>query len=457
MNSFVLELKLFFGERTSVLLCVVLGALLFHAHRNGQAAQERAHEQASELRRAEAEWGEQVQSVLAVQAVDPRQIAQRPSLAVLPPAPLATLAVGQSDLLPAHAEVSVFRAETPSAARTELENPSRLLAGRFDLAFVLIWLFPLLLLAAVHDLCAGDRESGTLRMVLAQGTSPRAWLLRRALARGLPLIALAALATLFTGEQGDAREADERAGHAARVVVAYGLFWLALAALVNTFARSAATAATALGACWVLFVLVLPTLLNLAVESLHPSPSRAELVAEARAASSEAEKRGLELVSSFYKDHPELAPPGLQADMLSRFLAVQDEVGRAMAPVKQRFDEALREQQGVVERWRFLSPAIAAHEALTDLAGTGYWRYRAFEQQVAEFKQRVLAFYEPKFHRREPLQKADLPHIPSFTFVEEPRASWATRVNLGLAGILALALLAALVAGARLSPTRLAL
>jgi ABC-2 type transport system permease protein len=225
---------------------------------------------------------------------------------------------------------------------------------------------------------------------------------------------------------------------------------------VNTFARSAATAATALGACWILFVLVLPTLLNLVVESLHPTPSRAELVAEARAAASEAEKRGLELVSSFYKDHPELAPPGLQADMLSRYLAVQDEVGRAMAPVKQRFDSALLEQQRVVERWRFLSPAIAANEALTDLAGTGYWRYRAFEQQVAEFKQRVLAFYEPKFHRREPLQKSDLPHIPSFSFVEEPRASWTTRVNLGLVGILALTLLATLAAGARLSPTRLA-
>jgi len=456
MNSFLLELKLFFGERASVLLLVVFGALLFHGLRNGQAADERARTQAAELRQAEQQWGDEVQGVLAVREVDARQVAQRPSIALLPPAPLTALAIGQSDLSPAHAEVSVFRAETPAATRTELENPSRLMAGRFDLAFVLIWLFPLLLLAAVYDLCAGDREAGTLRMVLAQGASPRAWMLRRALARGLPLITLATLATVFAGEHGDAREADERAGYAARVVIAYGLFWLALAALVNTFARTAATAATALGASWVVFVLVLPTLLNLVVESLHPSPSRAELVAEARAAASEAEKRGLELVSSFYRDHPELAPPGLQADMLSRHLAIQDEVGRAMAPVKQRFDSALHEQQRVVERWRFLSPAIAANEALTDLAGTGYWRQRAFEQAVTAFKERVLAFYEPKFHRREPLQKADLPHIPSFSFVEEPRASWTTRVNLGLVGILALTLLATLAAGVRLSPTRLA-
>jgi len=457
MNSFVLELKLFFSERVSWLLLVVFGAALYHGMQNGSAAHERARDGNEELRSAEFEWGLQVQGVLESQSIDPRQVAQRPSVALLPPAPLGALAIGQSDLLPAHEEISVFRAEKTSAASTELENPSRLMAGRFDLAFVLIWLFPLLLLAAVYDLCAGDREAGTLRMVLAQGTSPRVWMLRRALARGLPLIALAAVATLFTGESSDATDAGARAGFAALVVIAYGLFWLALAALVNTYARSASTAATALGASWVLFVLVLPTLLNIVVESLHPSPSRAELVAEARAAASDAEKRGLEIVSSFYKDHPELAPPGMQADMISRLLAIQEDVGRAMEPVKERFDTAVLDQQRVVERWRFASPAIAAHEALTDLSGTGYWRYRAFQDQVGVFKEQVLAFYGPKFHKRLPLQKSDLPNIPSFTFVEEPRSSWTARVILGITGILLLALLAGFVASARLSPTRLAL
>ncbi|MFT7665127.1 MAG: ABC-2 type transport system permease protein [Planctomycetota bacterium] len=319
-----------------------------------------------------------------------------------------------------------------------------------------VWLLPLFLLAATFDLCAGDREAGTLRMVLAQGTSARLWIARRALARGIPLLALSTLAIVAAGRVTDAEGLETRLFLAVAVVLAYGLFWLAIAALVNTFARSAASAATAVGAIWVIFVLVLPTLLNVVVENLHPSPSRAELVAEARAASGEAEQRGNEVLASFYRDHPELAPPDMQADMMSRVLAVQEEVGRAMDPVRARFAEAIRKQQGLVDLWRFASPAISVHEALADLAGTGYWRHRAFQEQVEVFKKDLSAFYSPKFHKREPLTKADIPNIPSFWFVEEAPALWRGRVTTGLIGILALALLAAVVAGLRLSPRQLA-
>lgn len=138
------------------------------------------------------------------------------------------------------------------------------------------WLLPLFLLACAYDLCAGDRETGALRMVLAQGTSPWRWIGQRALVRGAPMLVLACLATILAGMIGDQGGLESRVLLALAVVVAYGLFWVAIAALVNGFARSAAAAATAAGALWVVFVLVLSTLLNIAVESLHPSPARSE-------------------------------------------------------------------------------------------------------------------------------------------------------------------------------------
>ncbi|MBL8862341.1 MAG: DUF3526 domain-containing protein [Planctomycetes bacterium] len=455
MKSFGLELKLLFADRATWGLLVVFVATLVYGLVNGAEAGARARDNAEAVQRDAFEWNRQVREVLERQSLDPRQVAGRPTSALLPPAPVPALAVGQSDLLPSVEQVSLWRLEKPSEGRAELENPSRLMAGRFDLAFVLVWLFPLFLLAAAYDLCAGDRESGTLRMALAQGASPRRWIALRALARGTPILALAVAATLFAGSSGTAPDAGQRGALAALVVLAYGLFWLAVAAVINGFARSAAAAAMAAGTIWVVFVLVVPTLLNVVVESLHPAPSRAELVAEARAAASDAEKRGNELISSFYRDHPELAPPGMQADMMSRMLAVQDEVGRAMEPVKERFDEAILAQQQVVDRWRFASPAIATHEALTELAGTGYWRHRAFREQVEAFKGAVHAYYSPKFHKRVPLTKADLPHFPRFEFAEEPASVWRARVLAGVAGILALALACGIWAATRLSPQKL--
>ena len=77
--------------------------------------------------------------------------------AVLPPTALATLAVGQSDLLPSYVKMTSDAKETVLAT-TELENPQRLLTGRFDLAFVLIYLYPLLILALTFNLLSSEKE-----------------------------------------------------------------------------------------------------------------------------------------------------------------------------------------------------------------------------------------------------------------------------------------------------------
>ena len=454
-HLFRLELRLLARERAAWVLLALFAAALGYGLWNGGRVAGRQREAAAAIAQDTETFQAQVRQHLGQQAIDPKAIAGRGTMAVLPPAPLPLLATGQSDLSPGHESVVLWRLAASGDTRSELENPSHLLAGRFDLAFVLVWLFPLFLLALVYDLMAGDRESGTLRLALAQGVTPWRWMILRALARALPMLMLAALGTLAAGFFGGSGGTGLRLMLALAVVLAYGLFWVALAIAVNAVARSAASAATSLGAAWVLLVLVAPTLLNVTVETLYPTPSRPELVAAGRKASGEAEKRGGELLNSFYRDHPELAPPGQQADFAAQHLTVQSEVGRAVEPVRQKFDEQLARQQTAVGQWRFLSPAIAMHEALTDLAGTGYWRHRAFRDQVTAFKKSVSDFYTPKIHKRETLTMADFERLPRFVFREEPTGAWMNRSGAGLAGMLAFAFVLAGLAMVNLRPARL--
>ena len=454
-HLFRLELRLLARERAAWVLLALFAAALGYGLWNGGRVAGRQREAAAAIAQDTETFQAQVRQHLGQQAIDPKAIAGRGTMAVLPPAPLPLLATGQSDLSPGHESVVLWRLAASGDTRSELENPSHLLAGRFDLAFVLVWLFPLFLLALVYDLMAGDRESGTLRLALAQGVTPWRWMILRALARALPMLMLAALGTLAAGFFGGSGGTGLRLMLALAVVLTYGLFWVALAIAVNAVARSAASAATSLGAAWVLLVLVAPTLLNVTVETLYPTPSRPELVAAGRKASGEAEKRGGELLNSFYRDHPELAPPGQQADFAAQHLTVQSEVGRAVEPVRQKFDEQLARQQTAVGQWRFLSPAIAMHEALTDLAGTGYWRHRAFRDQVTAFKKSVSDFYTPKIHKRETLTMADFERLPRFVFREEPTGAWMNRAGAGLAGMLAFAFVLAGLAMVNLRPARL--
>lgn len=455
LHLFKLELRMLMREHAAWVLLSLFTAALAYGLWNGARLAERNRKTAAELTESSNLWLAQLRDYLNRQEVDPKAVAGRGAIAVLPPPALPLLAIGQSDLLPNHENVSLWKLQAPADTRSELENPSVLLTGRFDLSFVLVWLYPLVLLALCYDLMAGDRETGTLRLGLAQGISPWHWLAQRALARALPVIALAALATLATGFFTPSGKIFYHVVLALLIVLSYGLFWAALAVAVNTAARSAAGAAVGVGAAWVLLVFVAPTLLNVVVETLYPTPSRAELVASARKASGEAEKRGGELLNSFYRDHPELAPPSQQADFAAQHLTVQSEVGRAIEPVRQKFAEQLTQQQDAIGRWRFVSPAIAVHEALTDLAGTGYWRYQAFRIQVNAFKQLVSDFYAPKIHKREALTSADYERLPKFAFNPEPARAWAGRVASSLAGILVPAFLLAFLGWRQIRPARM--
>ena len=77
--------------------------------------------------------------------------------AVLEPGPLAALAVGQSDLLPYHYDVSIYTNESTFQQNGEVENPLNLMVGRFDLAFVTVYLLQLLVLALCFNVLSEER------------------------------------------------------------------------------------------------------------------------------------------------------------------------------------------------------------------------------------------------------------------------------------------------------------
>lgn len=87
--------------------------------------------------------------------------------AFLPPGPLASLAAGQTDLYPFGYLVTTGNRESLVTSEP-LENPVKLHTGTFDLAFVLIYLGPLLILALSFNLISEEKEGGTLGLLLSQ-------------------------------------------------------------------------------------------------------------------------------------------------------------------------------------------------------------------------------------------------------------------------------------------------
>lgn len=354
---------------------------------------------------------------------------------VLPPTPLAALTTGQSDLLPQ--SLTLNPGAPPSLLGTgEPENPHRLLIGPFDVAFVVVSLAPLLVIALTYGLLAGERERGTLPLLLSQPIGARALIAGRLAPR--VLLGLALL-TLLAVVGAPAALLGVRGALWLGVAFAYGAFWFGISLFVIARRGSSATHALTLAAVWLALVVLVPAGINLAVKTLHPVPSRMELILAMRSATDEISAQTSRLLASYYEDHPEFAPKAGAATEYSEVRFITNErLDKALAPVLARYEAQLARQQALVDKMQFLSPALVAHFALAEAAGTGLARHREFLRQAAHHHAELRAFFNPRILKKEKFTAWD--EVPRFRFVDEPAAVVAQRA---LPAILALAALAA--------------
>ena len=459
------EWRVLRAERTLWVLLALTVALVLYAWRNGASWVET---QRTTVAQVQADDSTRVATLaIRLDAIEsgreePPAAFQNPALpapvgrslgtraAVLAPAPLAATAVGQGDLFPSYAIVSTAAGD-PFLRTPSIENPLHLLGGRFDLAFVIVYLLPLLVLATGYGLLSQERESGTLPLVLTQPVGTGTLVAGKLLARFALLVGAVVLTTaLLLLLRGGATALSHWTDFAlwVLVVAAYAGFWLLLAALVNGRGRSSAENAMTLATAWLVLTILVPSVLNVAATSLYPVPSRAEMIGVEREAAEEAQERGAALLAAFYQDHPELAPDSVAGpvNFAAQSWAVQEEVERVTAPVRAAYDAAADQQRALIRQFRFLSPALLAQEALQEIAGTGEVRYRAFRAAVGDLRAAFRAFIGAKIVRAEPFLRADVDALPSFDPSRVTEAARNGRVLINLLGLLLPTLLFAIVA-----------
>jgi ABC-2 type transport system permease protein len=365
--------------------------------------------------------------------------------AAKPIPPAAALAIGQADLLPHLFKLNIELRDS-FLTTYDYENPHRLLSGRLDFAFVVVYLLPLFVLALAFHVIAGERESGVLGLLAAQPYPlwrlALAKLALRAVLLGVALGA-GALAGLATGGFDFAASGAWAGLAAAALVVAlYAAGWFAL--VLWLVARGGRPAAVALryAAVWLAFVVLIPAGANLLVKTLRPLPSRAEFIDTKRLAADEAGRARAKLVAQYFGDHPELAaahavPVDKLPWMVTRIFTMED-IEKRVRPIEEKFAARMAAQQDLLDRLKFLSPALLAQTALNDLGGSSLARHRAFLAAVDANHAALRAFFNPKILRGEKTF-SDFDGWPRFTWRESAGSSLASAGP--AAALLALALI----------------
>ncbi|WP_350287410.1 DUF3526 domain-containing protein [uncultured Croceitalea sp.] len=342
-----------------------------------------------------------------------------PRVAAMEPQPMAFIATGQADLFTHYVKPKVS-GDDFALNFTEMTSPVQLLFGSFDLAFVIIYLLPLLIIAFSYNVLSSEKESGSLRLLAAQPIGIQNWVLQKLGLRFFWLSVLVAvvLIVVFLALGINPFAQSVTFFGLLGLTLAYMLFWFALAFLVNLWVGSSAKNAVALLGLWVVFVLLVPSVLNQLGNTLYPMPSRTLMINEMRGLKAEVTKKADEILDNYLRDHPEYAinDTTQTRGFYHRYMASQKLIKEELAPVVNAYEEQLQKQQNWIGRFKWISPAIIVQESLNHMAGTSTKDYESYRKQVAAFAHTWREHFMPFLYNNREFSQKDYPDLPSFNY-----------------------------------------
>ena len=351
-----------------------------------------------------------------------------PRVAAMEAQALGFISTGQSDLF-THYVKPTLSGDDFALNFTEMTSPVQLLFGSFDLAFVIVYLLPLIVIAFSYNILSAQRESGSLRLLASQPIGIRVWVLQKlgirfALLSGILLVFLSIVFMIFhVPVQDYLGELLSLFG----IILAYLLFWFALAFLVNLGVGNSGRNAVSLLVLWVVFVLLTPSVLNQLGSTLYPMPSRTKMINEMRSLKAELNEKQDEILDNYLRDHPEYAinDSTVSRNFYHRYMASQDLLKKELAPLVNSYEDQLQKQQEWVDQLKWLSPSLIVQESLNNLSGTSTNHYEDYRRQVINFAEEWRKHLLPFLYNNINFSTQDYDELPQFKYIslERPLSS----------------------------------
>jgi len=330
------------------------------------------------------------------------------------PSPLAFAALGMRDVSPYILRVRALGLEA-QIYDGDTFNPELALPGRFDFAFVLVFLAPLFVIALFHDLESAEREAGRQRTLEALPRGGRAlWRRRTALRLALLWIVLAVPFTVAAAAEGVAIYAI---GIVLALILAYLLFWIALAHLVGRLRWSSVTNAATMASAWLVLVLIIPTLANVAINVAVPVNQGAEIALAHREAVNHAWDIPREdTMRRFYARHPEWSgstPLGPEFHY-KWYLAFHENGDQSVAAQVQAYRQGLETRDAAGRALGWMLPSVGVQALLTQLARTDLKAQLQYQDRIRAFHKRLRGFYYAYLFTDRPFTRGDFDRAPRF-------------------------------------------
>ncbi|MBT4097694.1 MAG: ABC transporter permease subunit [Gemmatimonadetes bacterium] len=299
------------------------------------------------------------------------------------PQDLGVFVDGLAAVVPTQVHTAQFNARTIDEQR--YRNPVLALFDSPDLGYVVNIVVSLLALMFVFDAICGEKERGTLKIVLANAVPRDSIILGKwiggfvsltapflvSLAAGIGYVHLIGAITLDG-------ESLARIGWFVVVSLLYISLFFTLGLLISTLTHRASTALIVSLFVWICWILVIPNLAPVIARIAYPVPSAQKITAEKMAVDQETQLK-LQRISQQTLSYGDEGRR-LQEEITQEGEARQEKLDRF-------YREEFATQTSVSKTLSRLSPAASYRYATTELAATGISSFIAFRQAHERFEE----------------------------------------------------------------------
>jgi ABC-2 type transport system permease protein len=340
-------------------------------------------------------------------------------------APINGLTIGQRDINPSIKSLTIRNLEAQQYD-TGLYNPTNLLLGNLDFGFVLLYLFPLLIIACTFNTWSGEKENGTWPLLAIQSGRPRLLLLKLFALRSATvfvvyLLLLAAAVVILDLPLNSALLAFISMGSC------YLLCWMAISCWVVSWQQRSAVNAVSLLAIWVTLTIVAPAAINNYLINQYPVPEALETAVQQRKGYHEKwdMDKGITM-DKFYAHYPQFKKytlPDAEFSWLWYYAMQQmgdDDAQQASRHLKNKLYS--REKAG--EQLSLFIPTLHTQWQMNNLAQSGLGNYLSFLDSAARFHENKRLYFYPKIFDNTPVNQEDWNKIQVTTHTNVQPINW---------------------------------
>jgi ABC-2 type transport system permease protein len=339
---------------------------------------------------------------------------------------LSGLSIGQRDVYPSIQSLTIRNLEEQRYS-TDLTNPLFQLLGNMDFSFVLIYLFPLVIIAFGFNLMSEEKEGGTWSLVRSQTSSPITFL-RYKMGVRLGSVLLVLLILLTVAKFYLDIPLDLGFIIFGMISVMYVLFWFVLSWWVVSLEKSSSHNAQLLLSLWVVLNLLLPAGINVLQRWLFPIPEAMSAVIQNREGyHSQWDKPKEPTLEKFYAKYPEytefIHPKEADFSWLWYFAMQQagdDEAGAQVEGLKAK----LAQRQGLAKTLSWMMPSVHTQLSLNALSLSDMGNYLNYLTALEEFHEGKKAYFFPKIFGNQPVLEEDWSKFELEKFKDHPLPNW---------------------------------